>query len=49
MELKCGMIVKSVAGHDKNRFYLVIKIEKGKKSSFGICEQEIGKGTKKKY
>ncbi len=30
MELKCGMIVKSVAGHDKDRFYLVIKLEKNR-------------------
>ena len=30
MEVKCGMIVKSVAGHDKNRFYLVVKIEENR-------------------
>ena len=27
MELKCGMIVKSIAGHDKDRFYLVVDIK----------------------
>lgn len=27
MEIKNGMIVKSVAGHDKNRFYIVIEIK----------------------
>lgn len=27
MSIKCGMIVKSVAGRDKDRFYLVVKIE----------------------
>ena len=27
MEIKLGMIVRSVAGHDKNRFYLVVKME----------------------
>lgn len=27
MQIQCGMIVKSVAGRDKERFYLVIKIE----------------------
>lgn len=30
MELKCGMIVKSIAGHDKNKFYLVVKIEENR-------------------
>lgn len=30
MEVKCGMIVKSVAGHDKDRFYLVVKIEENR-------------------
>ena len=27
MEIKKGTIVKSIAGHDKDRFYLVVKIE----------------------
>lgn len=27
MEIKCGMIVRSVAGHDKDRFYLVVEIK----------------------
>ena len=27
MEIKCGMIVKSVAGHDKNKFYLVVNLK----------------------
>ncbi len=27
MQIKCGMIVKSVAGRDKNRFYVVVKIK----------------------
>ena len=27
MEIEKGMIVKSVAGHDKNRFYVVVKIK----------------------
>ena len=26
MEVKCGMVVKSVAGHDKNRFFLVVNL-----------------------
>ena len=30
MEIKCGMIVKSVAGHDKDRFYLIVKIQGNK-------------------
>lgn len=30
MQLKEGMIAKSVAGHDKNRFYLVLKLESNK-------------------
>ena len=27
MEIEKGMIVKSIAGHDKNRFYVVVKIK----------------------
>ena len=27
MQIKCGMIVKSVAGHDKGRFYVVVEIK----------------------
>ena len=30
MKLKCGMIVKSVAGRDKDRFYLVLYIKNGR-------------------
>ena len=30
MEIKCGMIVKSAAGHDKNRFYLVVAVNEKK-------------------
>lgn len=26
MEIKCGMIVKCIAGHDKNRFFLVVNL-----------------------
>jgi ribosomal protein L14E/L6E/L27E len=29
MEIKIGMIVKSVFGHDSNRFYVVLKVEGG--------------------
>lgn len=28
MKIECGMIVKSVAGRDKDRYYLVMKMEK---------------------
>lgn len=27
MRIESGLIVKSIAGHDKDRFYLVVKIE----------------------
>lgn len=27
MELKVGMIVKSIAGHDSGRFYVILEIE----------------------
>lgn len=27
MELKCGMVVKSIAGHDKDRFYVIVDIK----------------------
>jgi ribosomal protein L14E/L6E/L27E len=27
MEIKLGMIVKSVYGHDSNRFYVVVRLE----------------------
>lgn len=30
MELKIGMIVKSLAGHDAGRFYVITKIEKNR-------------------
>ena len=30
MQFKTGMIVKSNAGHDKNRFYVIVKIENAK-------------------
>ena len=30
MRIESGLIVKSIAGHDKNRFYLVVKIEGGR-------------------
>lgn len=26
MEIKCGMVVKSIAGHDKDRFFLVVNL-----------------------
>lgn len=29
MEFKLGMIVKSMAGHDAGRFYVVVKISNG--------------------
>ena len=30
MRIESGLIVKSIAGHDKDRFYLVVKIEGGR-------------------
>lgn len=30
MELKIGMVVKSLAGHDAGRFYVITKIEKNR-------------------
>ena len=30
MELKLGMIVKSMAGHDSGRFYVIVRLEQNK-------------------